>query len=235
MDLKRIKRRQNELGRDSGWSDLENHLDYFRICGGVALPWKGRPGFAVLIAEGVRNLRSEHAPTFYGLAEAKRTVDQELLFKCLELASITDTWYGNATWQAQRFALHQFNSKQAQKGLRRIELLDAPMLTDAGDPEQLFRYAEAEIHKGTLGTRKTVFLAECPQVRAALQRVPEGWNSAEEILNLPEAAALYYVLGAMFSFPTSIPSREPAFAKTEYDVFNPPWEKKKEDYDAGKP
>ena len=66
-------------------------------------------------------------------------------------------------------------------------------------------------------------------VKAALQRVPEQWDSAEDILKPPEVTALYYVLGAMFCLPFSIPSREPVFAHTEYDIFNPPWEKNKED------
>ena len=62
-----------------------------------------------------------------------------------------------------------------------------------------------------------------------MQRVPEEWDSAEDILDQPEVTALYYVLGAMFCLPFSIPSREPAFALTEYDIFNPPWEKNRED------
>ena len=85
------------------------------------------------------------------------------------------------------------------------------------------------LDKRTTAGQKTVFLGECSRVQAALQRVPGEWDSAEDILRLPEVTALYYVLGAMFRLPYSIPSREPAFARTEYDIFNPPWEKNKED------
>jgi hypothetical protein len=217
MDITKIRRKQNQVGADSGWSDSENHCDYFRICGGVALPWKGSPGFVVLVAEAARNLRSGGPPTFYGLQEARATTDDELLLKCLELSSIVDTWYGNIIPDAQRFAVHQFNAKRGQRRLKGVQLQNAPMLTEAGDCEQLFRYAESELHKSMLGGQKTFFLGECPQVQAALQNLPEKWDSSEKILGLPAVTALYYVLGAMFCYPSSVRTNKPAFALTDYD------------------
>jgi hypothetical protein len=220
------------VGAPSGWldsSDPENPRCYFRICGGAAWPHKGRPGFVVLVGEQERNLRSCGPPVFYGLAESEQRTSDDMLSKCVELAAIVDTWYSNIIAEAHRVALHQFNLRQEQKHLAGIQLINAPMLSEAGDASQLFSYADAEIDQRTSEGRKTVFLGGCTRVKAALQRVPEEWDSAEDILKQPEVTALYYVLGAMFRFPYTIPSREPAFAKTEYDIFNPPWEKNTED------
>jgi len=183
----------------------------------------------VLVGEQVRNLRSSSPPVFYGLAESEHRTSDDMLSKCVELAAIVDTWYSNVIPEARRVALHQFNLRQEQKHVAGIQFINAPTLSEAGDASQLFSYADAELDQKTSPGRKTVFLGECTRVKAALQRVPEEWDSAEDILKPPEVTALYYVLGAMFCFPCSIPSREPAFAQTEYDIFNPPWEKNTED------
>jgi len=232
MDITKITRRHNDAGAPSGWldsSDPENPRFYFRICGGAAWPHKGRPGFVVLAGEQVRNLQSCGPPVFYGLTESEHRTNDDMLSKCAELSAIVDTWYSNIIQEAQRVALHQFNLRQEQKHLAGIQFINAPMLSEAGDPPQLFSYADAELDQRTSEGRKTVFLGECTRVKAALQRVPEEWDSAEDILKPPEITALYYVLGAMFRLPYCVPSREPAFAQIEYDIFNPPWEKKKED------
>ncbi len=218
MDTTKIKARFNGVGARSGCTDLDTGRDYLRICGGVAWPFNGRPGFVVLIGEPFRDLRQHDPPVFYGLAESRHRNDDDMLSKCVELASIVDAWYSNTTRQAQYIPLHQFNLRQEQNNLGRIQLLNVPMLSD-GDAAQLFSYAEAELDKRTQGGRKTVFLAECSQVQAALQKVPERWTSPEAILKLPEVTALYYALGAMFCFPFTVPSREPATLRTDYDIF----------------
>lgn len=222
MDITKIARKYNDIGAPSGCSDSENHRDYFRICGGVAWPYKGRPGFAVLVAEQVRNLKSGAPPKFYGLTESEHRHSGVMLSKCVELTTVVDTWYSNIIPEAQRVALHQFNLGQEQKHLTGILLTNVPMLSEAGDALQLFSYADAELDKRTTAGQKTVFLGDCSRVLAALQRVPEEWDSAEDILKLPEVTALYYALGAMFRLPFSVPSREPGRAETEYDIFNPP-------------
>lgn len=236
MDITKITRRLTahgpNAGAPSGWldsSDPENPRCYFRICGGAAWPHKGRPGFVVLVGEQERNLRSCGPPVFYGLMESEQRTSDDMLSKCVELAATVDTWYSNIIAEAQRVALYQFNLSQEQKHLAGIQLINAPMLSEAGDASQLFSYADAELDQRTSEGRKTVFLGECTRVKAALQRVPEQWDSAEDILKPPEVTALYYVLGAMFRLPYSIPSREPVFARMDYDIFNPPWEKNRED------
>jgi hypothetical protein len=228
MDITKITRRHNDAGAPSGWldsSDPENPRSYLRICGGAAWPYKGRPGFVVLVGEQVRNLQSSSPPVFYGLAESEQRTNDDMLSKCAELAAIVDTWYSNIIPEAHRVALHQFNLRQEQKHAAGIQFINVPMISEGGDATQLFSYADAELDQRTSEGRKTVFLGECTRVKAALQRVPEEWDGAEDILKHPEATALYYVLGAMFRLPCTIPSREPAFARTEYDIFNPPWEK----------
>ncbi len=232
MDITKITPGHNAVGAPSGWldsSDPEKPRSYFRICGGVAWPYKGRPGFVVLVGEQVRNLKSGDPPKFYGLTESGHRNNDDMLSKCVELSTIAGTWYSNIIPEAQRVALHQFNLRQEQKNLTGIQLLNVPMLTEAGDAAQLFSYADAEIDKRTTAGQKTVFLGECTRVQAALQRVPEEWDRAEDTLKLPEVTALYYVLGAMFRLPYSIPAREPVFSKIDYDIFNPPWEMKGED------
>jgi|GEM_PF-934752 len=230
MDITKITRRHNDVGAPAGYSDSENHRDYFRICGGVAWPYKGRPGFVAIVGEQVRNLKSGDMPKFYGLTESEHRNGDDMLSKCVELSTIAETWYSNVIPEAQRVALHQFNLGQELKHLKGIQLTSAPMLSEAGDASGLFSYADAELDRRTTAGKKTVFLGGCSRVQGALQRVPEEWDSAEDILRLPEVAALYYVLGAMFRLPYSIPSREPAFANTDYDIFNPPWENKDEDW-----
>ncbi len=183
----------------------------------------------VLAGEQVRNLQSCGPPVFYGRLESEQRTSDDMLSKCAELAAFVDTRYSNIIPVSQRVALHQFNMRQEQKHVAGIQFINAPTLSEAGDASQLFSYADAELDQRTSAGRKTVFLGECARVKAALQRVPEEWDSAEDILKPPEVTALYYVLGAMFCLPFSIPSREPAFARTEYDIFNPPWEKNKED------
>ena len=197
-------------GAPSGWLDSsnpENPRCYFRICGGAAWPHKGRPGFVVLVGEQERNTRCAD-PVFYGLAESEQRTSDDMLSKCAELAATVDTWYSNIIPEAHRVALHQFNLRQEQKHLAGIQLINAPMLSEAGDASQLFSYADAELdqRKRVRGAR-AVFLGECTRVKAALQRVPEEWDSAEDILKPPEVTALYYVLGAMFRLPYSISSR----------------------------
>ena len=177
----------------------------------------------------MRNLRSCSPPVFYGLLESEQRTNDDMLSKCAELAAIVDTWYSNIIPVAQRVALHQFNLRQEQKHVAGIQFINAPMLSESGDASQLFSYADAELDQRTSAGRKTVFLGGCARVKAALQRVLEEWDSAEDILEQPEVTALYYVLGAMLCLPFSIPSREPAFAQTEYDIFNPPWEKNRDD------
>jgi hypothetical protein len=140
-------------------------------------------------------------PVFYGLTESEHRTDDQMLSKCVELASIVDAWISNIIPEAQCVLLHQFNMRQQEKHLSRIQLFNPPMLSGSGDATQLFSYADAELGKRTSGGRKTVFLGECPKVQAALQRVPEEWGSADDILKLPEVTALYYVLGAMFRLP----------------------------------
>jgi len=229
MDITKITRRYNDAGVPSGYSDLENHRDYFRICGGVGWPYKGRPGFLVLVGEQARNLKSGVPSKFYGLTESEHRQNDDMLSKCAELSTIVDTWYSNIIPEAHRVALHQFNLGQEQKHLAAIQLTNVPMLSEAGDAAQLFRYAEAELDQRTSEGRKTVFLGECARVQAALQRFPEEWDGAKEILKLPEVTALYYVLGAMLRLPYRIASREPVFAMRDYDPLNPPWEKNGED------
>jgi hypothetical protein len=226
------------VGARSGWSDFENHCDYLRICGGVAWPSKGRPGFVVLIGEQARNLRSNDPAVFCGLAESKHRTDDDLLSKCTEWGRVVDAWYSNIIPQTACFSLHGFNQAQRRKGLGLIQVLNIPMLSDAGDAQQFFSYADAEIHKRLLSGQKTVFLGECPKIQAALQNVPEGWSSAEDILKVPEAAALYYVLGAMFCYPSIPRTNKPAFALTEYDPLEGPGKptqnQAKTDYDPFK-
>ena len=176
----------------------------------------------VLVAEEMRNLKSEDPPKFYGLTESEHRDSDDMLSKCVELTTIVETWYSNVIPGAKRIALHQFNLKQEQKHLTGIQLTNVPMLSEAGDASQLFSYSDAELDKRTTAGQKTVFLGECTRVQAALQRVPEEWDSAEAILRLPEVTALYYVLGAMSRLPYSARSREPVFARTDYDIFNPP-------------
>jgi len=232
VDITKITRRHNDAGAPSGWldsSDPENPRPYFRICGGVAWPYKGRPGFVVLVGEQTRNLRSGDPPKFYGLTESEHRNNGDMLSKCMELTTAVDTWYSNMVPEAQRVALHQFNLGQERKHAAGTQLINVPMLSEAGEASELFSYAEAELDTWTTAGQKTVFLGECSRVQAALQRVPENWDSAEDILKLPEVTALYYVLGSMFRLPYSIPAREPVFAKTDYDILNPPWEKKAED------
>ena len=183
----------------------------------------------VLIGEEARNLKSGEPPKFYGLVESEHRGNDAMLSKCAELSSITEAWYSNAIPAAERAALHQFNLRQGKKRQAGVLLFNVPMLSDAGDATQLFRYADAELDQGTRGGQKTVFLGDCPRVQSSLQNVPAGWDFAEDILKLPGVAALYYVLGAMFRLPYSAPSKEPGQAKIDYDVFNPPWEKKRED------
>ncbi|MGD0397862.1 MAG: hypothetical protein ABSC04_03020 [Syntrophobacteraceae bacterium] len=229
MNITKITRRNNDAGAPSGYSDSENHRDYFRICGGVEWPYMGRPGFLVLVGEQVRNLKSGAPAKFYGLTESQHRQNDDMLLKCVELSTIVDTWYSNIIPEAHRVALHQFNLGQEQKHLTSIQLTNVPMLSEAGDGAQLFRCTEAELDQRTSEGRKTVFLGECSRVQAALQRVPEEWDSAKEILDLPEVTALYYVLGAMFRLPYRVPSREPSEPKIDYDIFNPPWEKNGDD------
>ena len=191
MDITKITRRHNDAGVPSGYADSENQRDYFRICGGVEWPYKGRPGFLVLVGEQVRNLKSGAPSKFYGLTESEHGKNNDMLLKCVELSTIVDTWYSNMIPEAQRVALHQFNLGQEQKHLTGIQVTNVPMLSEAGDAAQLFRYAEAEFDQRTSEGRKTVFLGECARVQAALQRVPEQWDGAKEILKLPEVTALY--------------------------------------------
>jgi hypothetical protein len=161
--------------------------------------------------------------------ESEHRNSDELLSKCVELTTVVDTWYSNMIPEAQRVVLHQFNLGQERKHAAGIQLTNVPMLSEAGDASQLFTYADVELDKRTTVGQKTIFLGECLRVQAALERIPEEWDSAEGILRLPEATALYYVLGAMLNLPYRMPSREPVFAKTDYDILNPPWEKKPED------
>ena len=229
MDITKVTRRNNDAGAPSGYSDSENHRDYFRICGGVEWPYRGRPGFLVLVGEQVRNLKSGVPAKFYGLTESEHRQNDDMLLKCVELSTIVDTWYSNVIPEAHRVALHQFNLGQEQKHLAGVQFTNVPMLSESGDGAQLFRYAEAELDQRTSEGRKTVFLGECARVQAALQRIPKEWDSAKEVLELPEVTALYYVLGAMFRLPYRIPSRDAGRAETEYDIFNPPWEKNEKD------
>lgn len=227
MDITKIRHKYNYVGGDAGWSDIENRRDYFRICGGVAWPQKGRPGIVALIAEQARNLKSGGPPKFYVLVESTHQIEDDMLSKCAELSLIVDAWYSNVTSRSHYFLLHEFNQRQEAKRLSAIQLLNVPMLSETGDAEQLFHYADSEFHRLTLN-QKNVFLAECPKVRAALQNVPPVW-AVEDILRLPEVTALYYALGAMLRLPYSIPSPAAGQAKIDYDIFNPPFEKKDED------
>jgi hypothetical protein len=218
MDTTKIKPRFNGVGARSGWSDFENKKDYFRIYGGVAWPRKGRPGFLVLLAEETRNLQSGAPAMFYGLTESEHKNDNGLLLKCVELAGIVDTWYSNMVPDAQRMILHQFNREQERKYHPPLLFLDVPMLSEGGDATQLFSYADAELERRTTAGQKTVFLGECRKVQAALLRVPDVWDTAEDILKLSEVTALFYVLGAMSHYPYSPPLRSPAKAITEDDL-----------------
>ena len=147
MDITKITRLHNDVGAPSGWldsSDPENPRSYFRICGGVAWPYIGRPGFVVLVGEQVRNLKSGAPPVFYGLTESEHRNSDDMLSKCVELATFVETWYSNIIPEAQRVALHQFNLRQEQKHVAGIRLINVPMLSEAGDASQLFSYADAE-------------------------------------------------------------------------------------------
>ena len=162
----------------------------------------------VLVGEEARNLQSGHPAKFYGLCESAHPTDEGMLSKCAELSLMVDAWYSNVIEQAHHALLREFNRRQEQKHLDAVQLLNAPLLSEAGDAEQLFYYADSEFNNKTLN-QKLVFLTECPKIRAALLNVPPAWTP-DDILRLPEVTALYYVLGAMFLLPYSAASRRPA-------------------------
>src|SRR5208282_5103154 len=98
--------------------------------------------------------------------ESEQRTSADLLSKCAELAAIVDTWYSNVIPEAQRVALHQFNLRREQKHLAGIQLMNAPMLSEAGDASQLFAYADAELDQRASAGSKTVFFGECTRVKA---------------------------------------------------------------------
>lgn len=219
MDITKIIPRYNDMGGHVGWSDPENHRHYFRVWGGVAWPCNGSPGFIVLLAEETHNLRSTNPAKLYGLLESTHPTPGAMLSKCAELSSNVDLFYSNTIPIAQRILLHEFNQRQERKRLSAIQLLNVPMLSEAGDAEELFRYADSMLLELTWD-QKAIFLGECPKVRGGLQNVPAEWTP-EDVLKLPEVTALYYVLGAMLRLPYSIPTENAGRCITEYDVFKP--------------
>jgi hypothetical protein len=220
MDITKIRPRHNDTGGRSGWSDFDNQRNYFRIYAGVAWPHKGAPGFVVLVGEEARELASERQAEFFALSEWETRTAGDMLSKCAEVFVVTDAFYSNIVDQAEYALLHEFNLRQRQRHSPSLQLLNAPLLAEGGDPTQLFRYAESLLDEKTQGGRKTVSLGGCVKVQGALQRIPAGWDAADDILSLPGAAALYYALGAMFRLPYSMPSRNSGRALTEYDVLS---------------
>jgi hypothetical protein len=213
-NITKIKPYCDDLGAPLGWLDTENQRHFFRIWGGVAFPYNGNPGFVLVLGELARDLRSGAPTMFYALWESAHPTPEGMLSKCAELSSIVDAWYSNVILFDRWVLLHEFNARQAERHLGWVELRNAPLLSDAGDDEQLFRHAEAEFHENVV-EKKTFFLSECPKTRAALQNVPAQWQKSD-ILSLTPVTALYYVLAAMERLPYSTPSGNPAQCITEY-------------------
>ncbi len=219
MDITKIKPCYNDMGGHVGWTDAENNRHFFRIWGGVAWPYNGSPGFIVLLAEQTHNLRSTDPAKLYGLLESTHPTPGGMLSKCAELSINADCFYSNMSPIVRRVLLNEFNQRQERKRLGTVSLLNVPMLSEGGDAEELFRYADSMLLELTWD-QKAIFLGECPKVRAALQNVPAQWTP-EDVLKLPEVTALYYVLGAMLRMKYAIPSENARQLVTDYDIFKP--------------
>ncbi len=216
----------------AGWHDEETNRDYRRIVGGLAWPHVDMPGFAVIIGEEFKDLGPARVPEqdsvlMYVLQEAESgNLDALLRFCAIHMRKVT--WYGNIFDTVNMLHLRDFNRVERDTGRPQLSLLPPPPLYSEGDLKKAFEHGIDRILVRT-SDRKTLIVGDNPLIRVCRDSVPK--DAAENPEEYPRLLALCFAVNALDRIPWVHPQADskPAFALTEYDIFDPPWEKKRED------
>ncbi len=215
------------------WEDEEKGICYRRICGGLAWPQTlvNRPGFGVIVGEEFNDQGPNRVPdkedvVMYVLGEVERGKFNEFMGECARLAQTV--WYCSPYDMAITGLLVQFNQTERGAGRPYFYPRIAPMVSMDGDLTEIFKYGVERIkHRNNRGG---LILDDCPQVKICLQDIPLDPTRLE---NYPALVALCFAVGALDYSPYTHPmaANKPALAKTDYDVFNPPFEKQQGEID----
>lgn len=172
--------------------DPETGTEYRRMAGGLCWPIRGIPGFLILIGETWQTLDDR---SHYGLME-------------MEIRHIEDAFVAVRELPGQYFfTVTPSNlTDYVQSLLYRNPALSTGKIVDIqeeisldGDPVQFFNDIDQEIDKRSRDQGRSIYLQDCPRTAGLLQsRLPAGWKTSDDILSVPEVAALFYALGAFF-------------------------------------
>jgi len=209
------------------WEDEEKGICYRRICGGLAWPQTllNRPGFGVIVGEEFNDQGPNRVPdkedvVMHVLADVERANFNELMSECAGFAQ--KIWYCSPYDMAVTGLLVQFNQTERDAGRPYFYPGIAPLIGGDGDLTEIFKYGVERIKQRN--NRGTLILDAGPRVKVCLQDIPLDPTKLE---SYPPLVALCFAVGALdyYQYIHLQADNKPAFAKTDYDVFNPPFEK----------
>jgi hypothetical protein len=207
------------------WADEQKGVCYRRICGGLAWPHTllNRPGFGVIVGEefndqGPNRMPDKEDVVMHVLAEVERVNFNEFMSECAGLAQ--KVWYCSPYDMATTGLLAQFIRTERDAGKPYFYPRIAPLISGDGDLTQIFKYGVERIKQRN--NRGTLILDAAPGVKVCLQDIPLDPARLE---NFSALVAICFVVGALdyYQYIHPMADKEPVFAKTDYDIFNPPF------------
>lgn len=153
------------------YRNTETKEEYLHICGGLALPGGGHPGFAVIVAV-VKN--DEEEPPFKVLEEIEEVDIESLLQKCINLRErygfqkcpeLLRVWHGNSKHLAD--FVTDFNKKLWKKDKEAEWIILSPPLYESEEPHALKIYLTR-----IRSCKKRLSLGSCNKLLNHIHNVP---------------------------------------------------------------
>jgi len=217
---------QNDPARLIGWEDRKRNRSYRRLFGGLAWPQLDRPGFAVIVAEGLPEEAAYRMPdhdhvVLYVLREAEGGDFEQLMRFCMDHSGKV-AWHGNVNDKTNIRLLYEFNRTQSDAGRLQLKLMPAPYISSGGDLAELFDYGIRRIT--SLGKEGTLILTESPMLKARLDNVPRDKEIVNHAEEYPGLLALCFAVSALCYYPcVGLQGKgKPGRALTEYDPLSDP-------------
>ena len=205
---------EKKLAPDGSIFYKEKEKEYRRIVGGLA--WPGvKPGFAVVVAEGLEDPTSRLRP-YYVLGEAEERGMAELFLKCLLLGMRwkVEEWYGQADNIPMMTIISQLREQVSRRGMKgEINIQYAPFI----EMPDCFRYLTDLLYGRT--NSKSLIIGDDKLLSVYLFNLRHEERVSASPEDFPAIAALGFAVAYLEAYDPAPPGPFPEKYGTEFDMF----------------